>query len=434
VSAPRARAAPALRAFALGLAVASPAAAVAAHHPEERAGARSPRPYDAPLLDAARVVVPERPLEYHTGDYAGITLAYHPSTGEHVRALVTRIAGIRAELANCLGREVLTKFELRVAAAPSEMARLAPMEQIPSNAAAVAFSQASLVVMSAASPVSSAPPDIEVLLRHELAHLALDEALGGQPAPRWLHEGFAVHFSGEDAAARAAILTVASLECELAPLDDLDALFPAEEAPRGVAYAEAPALARFLAAPPNHERFVDMLARLRSGEACGAAPSCSGAFEAAASAAYGEGLGDLDLRFRKDVARRYSFVPVFTAATLLWVLVAAAVLLRRAWARRALLAAARLAAEASRGPAGAGQSGRPRARSDAMIRSRVGAAPLPAGAVHAQGGAGSTAVHARRARARLADDEIALAADGADTRIDPDVPKVEHDGRWYTLH
>jgi hypothetical protein len=102
----------------------------------------------------------------------------------------------------------------------------------------------------------------------------------------------------------------------------------------------------------------------------------------------------VERRFRKEMARRYSFMPVLGGATVLWVVVALGVILRR---RR--LAAQRAQAGERRGP----QSMRAAAR----LLARDPPAPrLPA-----------------------EEDELAQAMPP-----DPEVPKIEHDGRWYTLH
>jgi hypothetical protein len=398
------------------------------------ASGRELRPYDAPRIDAEHITVPPLPLEYHTDEEAGIVLSYQPSTGERVRPLAAHIAAIRAELSTSLGREVLSRVEIRVAASPSEMARLAPMEQIPSYATAVAFSQARLLVMSASSPVSLDPPDLGTWLGHELAHLALDEALGGQPVPRWFHEGYAVHFSGEDAALRAEMLAVAALQRRILDLRDLERLFPAEPPQRSIAYAEAADFARFLAAPPNRERFIDMLTKIRSGEACQSGLSCQGSFEAAVAAAYGESFDQVELHFRKAMARRYSFVPVLSVATLLWVLVFAAVIIRRRRSRRALLVPSRIrGVETSRRAAIPGQLGRRSSVSDGAPRGRSTAASLSAtGSVHVESGTGAPTVGARRARTGRGAAYEPVADDSVPP--DPEVPKVEHDGRWYTLH
>ena len=358
------------------------------------AQALSRRPTDAPRLELERLSVPPLPLEYLTQEKAGIRLSYQPSTGERVRPLEERVAAIRAELSAELGREVLGTLEIRVAAAPSEMARLAPMERLEGQAGVFAFRDAHLVVLSAASPRSIDPPNLEGLLRHALAHLALDEALGDKSVPPWLHEGYAVHFAGEDTASRAQTLCFASLQRRLLGLGEIEASFP-EGAPQGsIASAEAADFARFLveqkSEPKSRERFVALLGAIRAGAS----------FDAALRDAYGESAAKVELLWRKDMARRYSFIPVLAGATLVWLLGALAILLRRAGKRRAMVAA------------------REDRRAGAERRASSRAAPRPEREV-------------RRRPERL-DDEGLDEAIGPEP--EPEVPKIEHDGSWHTLH
>lgn len=394
-----------------------------------RASARELRPYDAPRIDAEPISAPPRPSDYYTHEDAGITLLYQPSTSGRVSPLEARLPAIRAELSAALGRDVLAHVEIRVASAPGEMVHIAPVEQTPSYATAVAFSKANppLVVLSATSPISSDPPDLEVVLRHALAHLALDEALGGKPVPRWFHEGYAVHFSGEDAALRAEQLSVASLRRELLELRQLEEHFPAEPPQRSVAYVEAADFLRFLAAPSSSGRFAEMLAKLRGAEPCSKAGACSPTFEGAIGGAYGESFASVELRWRKDVARRYGFVPAFAAATLVWALIAAAMMLRRIRRRRAL---------AARPPSRGASPSRRAGLASYMGRRERGDEGVPLGRPSAAAYAGapvlSTEGSARRARAARVLAVDTLLDDAAPS--DREVPKVEHDGRWYTLH
>jgi hypothetical protein len=90
----------------------------------------------------------------------------------------------------------------------------------PEWGAAVAFPESSRIVMQGRSAGSAAGDPIEVL-RHELAHLALHEALGDLP-PRWFDEGYASYAANE--VARDAILgaNVALLFRAMPSLDSLD--------------------------------------------------------------------------------------------------------------------------------------------------------------------------------------------------------------------
>jgi hypothetical protein len=93
----------------------------------------------------------------------------------------------------------------------------------PEWGAAVAFPESHRIVMQGRTAGSTAGDPIEVL-RHELAHLALHEALGALP-PRWFDEGYASYAANE--IARDAVLgaNLALLFRGMPALDSLDAGF-----------------------------------------------------------------------------------------------------------------------------------------------------------------------------------------------------------------
>ncbi|MFO0761905.1 MAG: hypothetical protein U0359_36030 [Byssovorax sp.] len=345
------------------------------------AHAADPRPLDAPRLPPASLVVPPLPLEYHTQERGGIRLSYHPSTGERVRSLEATVAQIRAELSAELGRPVLRAVEIRVAASPVEMSRLAPAERLGGNAFAFAFHDAGLVVMTAPSSRSIDAPALESLLRHALGHLALDEAVDGKPLPPWLHEGYAVEIAGDDGFSRARALTFAALGKRLVGMKVIEESYPDGPPEGSVAEAEAADFVHFLRDRPDRERFAALIAALREGKTV----------DVALASAYGESRAQIEDRWRKDLGRRHGFLPVLIAATLLWVVVAVGLAIRRARRRKALASAQKI-------------------ERAAIERRR--------------------AVRASRPRPERLDDEIL-----AETIVpEPEVPKVEHDGRWHTLH
>jgi len=385
----RRRLASAAQALALGVLalVLAPRSAVAAQ----------PRPYDAPKAEDARAA-PPLPSTYNVDPLEGdFVVAYHPSARERVRAVKAQLLATRAALSAALGRDVLARAELRVAAVPDEMHTLGPTEDVPSYAPAIVFSRQHLVVASLASTRSLEPHDLGAVLAHALAHLALDEALDGRPVPVWFHEGFAAHTAGDAAAARAQALVLASLRKRLVPLGDLETSFPADAPETSLAYAEATDLVRFLSDKPRRAAFAALVERVRGGEG----------FDRALEGAYETDLGSLEGAWRKDLARRYAFLPVFLIGVLIWALVAGVALLRRA--RRApkpSVAAPRKAA-------------------------RVDTAAAPSSASSRLARATARAAAVRGARARAAG---RIEGMGESMAADPDVPKVEHDGQWHTLH
>ncbi len=111
---------------------AAPPSAVAVA-PDPRAVTPDLRPWDAPWIEGEPLTVPPLPPEYLTHEEAGFRLSYQPSTRDRVRSLQPLAAAIRTELNAQFGRPVLGAVEIRVAAAPSEMARLSPVEQLPAT-------------------------------------------------------------------------------------------------------------------------------------------------------------------------------------------------------------------------------------------------------------------------------------------------------------
>ncbi|WP_437588012.1 peptidase MA family metallohydrolase [Sorangium sp. So ce1000] len=347
-----------------------------------------PRVYDAPAAPAegsAALAVPPPPPAYHTEDLGWIEFAYHPSTRDRVRPLIARADGIRAELGALLGRDVLAApVKVRIADVPAELDDLVP-GGLAGPATAVSFGALRLAVLSASPRLGAEAPDLEDAFRHALAHLALDEATGGAVVPRWFHEGFAAHAAGDHVARRAQTLSVAALRGRLLPLDELEARLPDAGEAGSVAYAQAADVVRFLVESERRQSFARALAEVRAGVP----------LEAALEAAYASTGREIALAWRADVARRYGFVPVLAGSLLLLgLLVCGRVAVRRLRDRRA--------------PPPLAPRRRLRAAPEARHRpARPSTVQLVA----------SLGVRHRNE------------ADG-----DADIPKVEHNGQWHTLH
>jgi hypothetical protein len=268
-----------------------------------------------------------------------------------------------------------------------EMATFAPAgAPYPDYAAGVAYSELGLVLLSLTPVHANAPHDLVQVFRHELAHIALFDAVAGAHVPRWFNEGFAVFASGETSVARLPTLWTATLADTLIPLDRLDAGFPLDQNEASVAYAEAADVVRYLVRHRERFRFQGLVERMRAGQE----------FTTALRDAYGVELSELEQEWREDVAKRYTFWPVLLSGSVIWFgvigLFAFAYRKRR---RRAKVTLARWAVE--------------EAREDALHH-----APT------------EERVH------------IVLARGSQPLTIPPphetEVPKVQHEGQWHTLH
>ena len=241
------------------------------------------------------------------------------------------------------------RIEIRLVRDTADLTSVSPPGRgAPRWAAGVAFPDLGILALA----VRRGPQlhDTGKTLDHELAHLLLGAAV--PQAPRWLHEGFAWQHAQDLGLDRLETLAGMAWFGNIAPLDALEAGFPAEEAPASRAYAQSYDFVGFLAhrgrwsdADDDGDRwpFRYFLRAMANGASV----------DAAAREAYGVGIEELYDEWRADLVRRYLLVPAGVFASALWIL--AAVLLVLAWRRRRRMARVRLAQmaaeEAARGRA-----------------------------------------------------------------------------------
>ena len=349
---------------------------------------KSPR--DVPILvQPSAIVIPPLPDTDQVRDLGWLRIAYPPSAHERVQPLLDAADDVKAQLADELGQPVLTRpIEVRIARSPEDMAALAPREiPPPTYASAVALPGLRLVLLSMRAPVSEEGTNLPELFRHELAHIAVDDAVGSKHVPLWFNEGFAVHASNEDPYDRLQALTGASLSKSLVPLSDLDRSFPADHYEVSIAYAESADFVRYLLRQADRGRFAAMIERTHKGEE----------FDRALADAYGTDARRLEYEWREELAKRYTFWPVLLSGSVVWVLVFGALgvgLVRKK--RRDKLTLARWEREEREE---AEESAR-----RAAIAAAIQTDPPPAG------GAGDART------------------------VNPNIPKIEHEGDWHTLH
>jgi hypothetical protein len=339
-------------------------------------------PLDAPLALPSVIKVPPVPANYQKKDLGWLQLYYLPGLHERVQSIVQQADDVKAKLGDELGQAVLDHVEVRVTRTPEEMAQLAPLGlPPPSYAAGVAYPAIHLVLLTLQSPTPGEAPDLDEVFRHELAHIALDDATLGHHVPRWFNEGLAIYESGERGWARIKTLGDASLSKTLLPLSELDQGFPQDHFEVNIAYAQSADFVRFLMRKADHERFSAMIERVRKGQA----------FDSAAADAYGSDLRKLEYQWREDLSRRFTIWPALLGGSAIWVFVIGALLV--GWIRKRRRAKAILA-----------RWEKEEALEDAIAKAR----------------------HDALQDAALADDAVL----GSRSKL----PKIEHDGRWYTLH
>jgi hypothetical protein len=266
---------------------------------------------DAPGVAAGALRLPPLPAGFNSYDGRWLRFVYHPSSRERVQPLIAQADAVRHDLSERLGFPVLSGVRVEVARTSGEMATFAPSgAPYPDYAAGVAYSELGLVLLSLSPVHAGSEQDLGEVFRHELAHVALNDALDGKPVPRWFNEGFAVLASGETSFVRMKTLMMATVGGSLLPLHDIERSFPNDETQALVAYAEAVDVVRFLVRREDAHRFRALIGELRTGKP----------FERAVVDAYGVDLPTLELEWRDDASRRYSIWPILLSGTFFWVI------------------------------------------------------------------------------------------------------------------
>jgi peptidase MA superfamily protein len=361
--------------------------------------AGSARPRD--MLDAPPgTAVPAPPDGFNTYDGGWWRLAFPPSKRHRVQPLINEADAFRDRLRDLFGYPVLEHVAVHVARTSGEMATLAPPgSPFPKYADGVAYPGLGLILLTIDAKQANAEHDLSEVFRHELAHLALHEALEGQHVPLWLNEGFAIHLSGESSLKRMQTLWTATLAETLMPLAQLDQHFPDEEVQTLIAYAQSGDIVRHLLRTRYSQRFVAMLRRVRGGQPFTSAMSDAYGFEV-----YGVGANSLEDEWRRDVAKRYSFWPVLLSGSMVWI--------------------------GALGLFVVGYFRRKKQQKVTLDRWALEEAAAERHAALAQASAG-------RMHIVLAPKEgptEPMLPEFKKASRDVDVPKVEHDGSWHTLH
>jgi hypothetical protein len=267
-------------------------------------------PRDVPLVSPSEVTIPPVPSAYITRNLGWLSLSFPSAASERVEPLLRDAAAIKAQLTELLGQSVLTHVELRITPSFEDMRMLAPIgAPPPSYASGVAYPTLHLVLISMLAPRGADATNLDEVFRHELAHVALEDAVLGHHVPAWFNEGLAVGFAGENTFDRQKVLGTATINGTLLPLADLDRGFPADYTDVNVAYAESVSFLSFLQSRSDRLRFASTVQRVRDGQT----------FDRALGDAYGSDLRKLEFQWRSEIERRYSLIPVLAGGGILWV-------------------------------------------------------------------------------------------------------------------
>jgi hypothetical protein len=186
-----------------------------------------------------------------------------------------------------------------------------------------AYPTRNLICLRSPRGMKGGRTEIEEVLKHEYAHLCLGRALQGTRAPRWLDEGFAMLQSREWSLSWTYCLSRGVLTKALIPFEELADFFPADRGQVELAYAQSFSLVSFI----KNEYGPQALPRLIKGLAHGLD------VDTALRAATGLGLRNLERKWKEELKKRYSWIPIATSFFSLWFL-ASLLFLLGYWVKR----------------------------------------------------------------------------------------------------
>lgn len=173
-----------------------------------------------------------------------------------------------------------------------------------------------------AGPGLSGPGGLRAVLRHEIAHIALGAATGGN-YPRWLTEGYAQYASGEWSLEDAWHLQSAFLRRGATTLEEIDLRFRRHSTEARMGYLLAYTAVHELAGLGGEAGLAAVFRRLGEGDS----------FEEALRRTYGITGEEFEARWKRSLVDRYGWLYLMSRAGVFWIAVTGLVLfvaLRRA--------------------------------------------------------------------------------------------------------
>lgn len=251
-------------------------------------------------------------------------LRYEPALQEQADVLAEYLPRWWSEIENELAGDLDDTLTITFV---DHAGRVAEASGMPHWVAGVAHPPSGEIIIARHGPDGS-PTNLEELMRHELAHVALYRATGGTQLPRWFNEGVAESFNGTISFGRAQTLASAVFGPGVPDLERLEEHFHGTDGPEAaVAYAASRDLVEFLRAydtggDPAGMKLRQVFTELRMGKR----------LEVAFIHAYGRGLEELVAEWRADLPARFMWYPLAASGGLPFILVAP--LVGVAWIRR----------------------------------------------------------------------------------------------------
>lgn len=288
--------------------------------------------------------------EWQTSRYGAFVFHYRSDDEKLVSYLGGFSLEIEDRVTEDLSLEELDEIQVTIASTHDDFRSLQPPGKKAQNwAAALAYPSQDRILMKSPRLLLGGQSRYEKILLHEVAHVALDQAVRGgsreagsnqnvtrqarSPTagiPRWLHEGYAIHVAREWSPDREVLLTRAVVGGKTIPLGRLVSDFPEDKIRAQLAYAQSADLVHYLIRSYGSDAFRDFVIALGRGYR----------FGYASRTILGEDFLALEERWHRHLRTRYTWIPLLTSTGSLWFL--ASLVFLAAYVRKKLTARAKV--------------------------------------------------------------------------------------------
>lgn len=221
-----------------------------------------------------------------------------------------------------LPADILARRQVTVFLAPNRAVFDSLAPGVPDWSGGITFPERDRIVLPTFSPRAGGEP-LPVVLRHELAHVALSRYLGSG-VPRWFHEGYAQLASGSWGAKNAWTLRLNILVGRSPSLKSLSLDFRSGRVAADQAYMLSYTAVEYLYRLGGARGFARLLEAWRE----------AGDLDVAIRRTYGLTLGQFERMWRRDVTRRFGWLLVVTQTAFYWTALTILLLIMGYWKKR----------------------------------------------------------------------------------------------------
>lgn len=186
----------------------------------------------------------------------------------------------------------------------------------PDWGAGVAMPQRNMVVVPGYVSERTGVHELPVIVRHELAHIALQRHLGTARVPLWFTEGFATWAAGQLDVQAGWMLRVGFMTDAAPPLDSLSLYWPDLATDARMAYLLSASAVSYLHSLGRDETFTLFLDRWRA----------TGSLEQSLRGVYVITTSQFERLWRAHVKRTYGWTQIIAQSAFIWLIVTALVI------------------------------------------------------------------------------------------------------------